>query len=160
MLIYQTVIYTGAAIVFSGSIIQIQVRRRRVGPLERVSKSQETSYRTPVEVKIKLTPTHWSTKTMATMELVVGSSTFQAKLKNSLIGGIIGSEFYFNAPDTIIPVSNEPSTFNNGRAWIVIRGKQAEKDIELALWRAEGGLAIWNSLVGAGAITEGVGYSH
>ncbi len=70
---------------------------------------------------------------------------------------VMGLEYYFPAAQTSIELSRSPSLIYRGD-WIVLTGRQAGKDIQVAITTMNDYtlLDAWNALVGAGAIPAGL----
>lgn len=68
--------------------------------------------------------------------------------------------YYFNAPETTIVVSRSPLRIygiDGRREWIVVRGKQGDREVQLSLTKTFFLDEVWNALVAAGAIPRSDG---
>jgi hypothetical protein len=113
--------------------------------------SEDLKYRTHVGVKYVLHSGSWSRKTLAGMELIVKSHTCQVTLSNPRIGGFLGCDWYFDAAKTNIETWEIPTSSDNHRKWIVLRGHEGGELVELALWNKFNQREIWAALVAAGS---------
>ena len=75
-------------------------------------------------------------------------------------GLIVVPSYYFNAPETTIAVSRSPMRIygiDGRREWIVVRGKQDDREVQLSLTKRFFLDEVWNALVAAGAIPRSDG---
>lgn len=128
-------------------MFQIQRRRSQLGPVRRKIEKETVTFRTPVDVKYLVPLGYWSVKTLAAMELVVKADGFQITLRSRVIGGILGSEWYFLSQESTIESSGEPNGVTFPRKWIVARTTQQNKGVAIAFKPRDGGSPSWNALV-------------
>ena len=97
----------------------------------------------------------WSRKTLGGMELIVRTDAIQLSLVFPALGGFLGSEWHFKAPQTTIEVSQAPSLRIYPRTWIVLRGRQLDKEAEVAVSPRDHLREAWDALVTGGATPVG-----
>ena len=148
----QYILWAAGAIVFATALAKTQRRRAKTKPLRRAVLDQNIVYRTRVDAKYVTNIGSWSIKTLGGMELIVRTNTFQVSLVFPVLGGWLGSEWYFKSDETKIEWSSAPSHRILDRNWIIIRGTENGNPVEVAVWKRDTQDVIWGALVTSGAL--------
>jgi hypothetical protein len=145
--------YVFPALVVAGitcALVRVQLKRRRLAPVRRHVEGEPVSFRTSVGVKYRPAKAYWSLKTLPGMELIVRADSFQITSKVGA-GSVLGGEWHFLGPDTTIEWSDAPARYLSTQKWIVVHGKEANEEVDLALRPPDSPRAAWDALVGVGA---------
>ena len=145
----QDLVFLGVPVLIGFGIWRVHRQREAAAPLRNQVIAQPITFRCPVAVKYwhRL---GWSTKVLRGMEIVVRDSSVQVSSVRPSIGAALGSEWYFEAANTSIEVSGEPSDLAK-REWIIIQPSDPQT-VRLALSASNGSNSqIWDSLLAAGA---------
>ena len=141
---------------------QIVFRRYQNAPLRREMRTQAITFRTELDwVKIP-DPPWWAREAedgLRGMELIVRGGMFEV---STVFRVVIGLEYCFRARETTIELSRNPLRIygmDTRREWIVVRGRQADRDIQLAMTKRHFLDDVWNALVAAGAVPTSGGSS-
>ncbi len=138
---------------------RIWSRRHRQAPLQREIRTRDVTFRAVLD-RVKVSepgrrPT-WAGVT-APMDLLVRGDAIEVSSAVAPVRVVMGLECYFPAAQTSIELSRSPSLIYRGD-WIVLTGRQAGRDIQVAITTMNdcAPLDAWNALVGAGAIPAGL----
>jgi hypothetical protein len=141
---------------------QIVLRRHRTASLRRDMRTQAITFRTELDwVKIA-DPPWWARETedgLRGMELIVRDGMVEV---STLFRAVIGLEYCFRARETTIELSRNPLRIygmDTRREWILVKGRQADRDIQLAMTKRHFLHDVWNALVAAGAVPTSGGPS-
>jgi hypothetical protein len=145
----QDLVFLGVPVLIGVGIWRVQRQREAAAPLRNQVMAQPITFRCPVAVKYRH-QLGWSTKVLRGMEIVVRDSSVQISTTRPSIGAALGSEWYFEAADTSIEVSDAPSDLTK-REWIVIQASEP-KAVRLALSATNGSNSqVWDALLVGGA---------
>lgn len=124
----------------------------RSTPLRREWKARAVTFRTELDW-VRYSPDG----EMRQLELIVRGDMFRV---GAPFGVFPGLSQYFRAPETMIEVSRSPLRIygiDGRREWIVVRGKQGDRDVQLSLTKRFFLDEVWNALAAAGAVTRSDG---
>jgi hypothetical protein len=138
---------------------RIWFRRHREAPLRREIRARDVTFRMiPDQVKVSDSGgwPKWA-GVSAPMGLFVRGDAIEVSSTVAPLRVVMGLEYYFPAAETPIELSRSPSRIYR-RDWIVLTGRQAGKDIQVAVTTMNRSrlLEAWNALVTAGAIPAGL----
>ncbi len=133
---------------------RIVLRRRREAPLRREIRAQSITFRTELGHVKTMTSRGWWTGPYGLIELIVRTDGFEVSSAIPPVRVALGLEYYFRACDTTIEVSQLPSGVYK-RDWIVIKGQQLDKEVQLAIAQKSSLHEAWNALARAGAVPIG-----
>ena len=146
-------LFVALAVVVAGTYLGFDVREwLRSAPLRREWKTRAVTFRTELRW-VRFPPDNH----MKRLELIVRGDMFRV---GAPFGLIVGPSYYFNAPETTIAVSRNPLRIygiDGRREWIVVRGKQGDREVQLSLTKRFFLDEVWNALVAAGAIPRSDG---
>jgi hypothetical protein len=147
----QYFLWAVAAIVIAATTTKIRRQRSKIAPIRKEILDQRIVFRTRVNAKYLTDAGGWSMKTLGGMELIVRANMIQVTLIFHALGGLLGSEWYFESEKTEIQHSTDPSPNFLVRDWIIIRSADLKRHAEVAIWSKENQVAIWSALVDSGA---------
>ena len=138
---------------------RIWSRRHREAPLRREIRARDVSFRMiPDQVRVS-DPGGWPkwAGVSAPMSLFVKGDAIEVSSTVAALRVVMGLEYYFPAAETSIELSRSPSRIFR-RDWIVLTGRQAGKDIQVAVTTTDRSSLVeaWSALVAAGAIPAGL----
>ena len=147
------ILFVALAVIVAGIYLGLDVREWfRSTPLRREWKTRAVTFRT--ELRWVRFPPDNETRGL---ELIVRGDMFRV---GAPFGLIVVPSYYFNAPETTIAVSRSPLRIygiDGRREWIVVRGKQGDREVQLSLTKRFFLDEVWNALVAAGAIPRSDG---
>jgi hypothetical protein len=82
------------------------------------------------------------------MQLIVNREGIQVILRRA--ARITGTEWYFKSPGTTAEASTDPSHGPNPKTWIILRGSEGGKSVEIAIRTRSQQRRAWDALVAAG----------
>jgi hypothetical protein len=146
-------LFVALAVVVAGIYLGLDVREWfRSTPLRREWKTRAVTFRTELRW-VRCPPDD----DVSRLELIVRGDMFRV---GAPFGLIVFPSYYFNAPETTIAVSRGPLRIygiDGRREWIVVRGKQGDREVQLSLTKRFFLDEVWNALVAAGAIPRSDG---
>jgi hypothetical protein len=147
------ILFAALAVVVAGTYLGFDLRAWfRSAPLRREWKARAVTFRTELSW-VRIPPDDETSR----MELIVRGDMFRI---GAPFGVIPGLSEYFRAPETTIEVSRSPLRIygiDGRREWIVVRGKQGDRDVQLSLTKRFFLDEVWNALAAAGAVTRSDG---
>lgn len=147
------ILFVALAVVVAGIYLGLDVREWfRSTPLRREWKTRAVTFRTELRW-VRFPPDNETRQ----LELIVRGDMFRV---GAPFGLIVVPSYYFNAPETTIAVSRSPLRIygiDGRREWIVVRGKQGDREVQLSLTKRFFLDEVWNALVAAGAIPRSDG---
>jgi hypothetical protein len=147
------ILFVALAVIVAGIYLGLDVREWfRSTPLRHEWKTRAVTFRT--ELRWVRFPPDNETRGL---ELIVRGDMFRV---GAPFGLIVVPSYYFNAPETTIAVSRSPLRIygiDGRREWIVVRGKQGDREVQLSLTKRFFLDEVWNALVAAGAIPRSDG---
>jgi hypothetical protein len=143
------VVLAGFALV----LFRVRKRHLRLAPIRESTTHEPVFLRTRAAVKPRLQFGHWSTKTLALMELSVGSQTVWLVTRPECVGAVLGSQWYFVARETQIRRTRGPRDPLQ-REWIVLHGMSGGAEVEIAVSTPIAPDIVWGALLQAGCKTD------
>ena len=137
---------------------RIWFRRHREAPLRREIRTRDVTFRAVLDrVKVSEPGRRTWAGVTAPMDLLVRGDAIEVSSTVAPVRVVMGLEYYFPAAQTSIELSRSPSLIYRGD-WIVLTGRQAGKDIQVAITTMNDSALVdaWNALAGAGAIPAGL----
>lgn len=141
----------GTFVVAMFAVVFVRVWRyqRSLAARQTLAVSELLTFRAPAQVKIRLHPGWWSTRTLAGMELCVGTRTVWVTPRPRGIGQALGNQWYFDGPSTQIARIDLPRR-NLRTPWIMLRGRSGSRDQEIAVSPETDFATAWQALTSAG----------
>ena len=125
-------------------------------PLRREMRTRPITFRTDqVWVRFPASPWRESGTAVRGMELIIRGDMFRVGAPFGL-----GLNYYFRAAETTIELSRNPLRIyglTGRREWIVVRGRQLDREVRLAMTKRYFLEDVWNALLGAGAVPTSAG---
>lgn len=144
-----TVVVAGAAAGL-GWVVRAWYRN---APLRREMRAQAITFQT------QLSWVKFSDREVRNPELIVRGEMFRVDASFGLLPNL---EYYFRAPGTTIELSRNPPRIygvETRQEWIVVRGSQAGRKIQLSMTTRYFLDDVWNALIAAGAVPTSGGPS-
>ncbi len=144
---------TVAVAVFLAGLLRLKKKDLRLAPIRESTTDEPVFLRTRAAVKPRLQFGLWSTKTLALMELSVGSQTVWLVTRPERVGMVLGSQWYFVARETRIRRTRGPRDPLQ-REWIVLHGTSGGAEVEIAVSTPIAPDIVWGALLQAGCKTD------
>jgi hypothetical protein len=146
------------AVVVAGLGLELR-EWRRSAPLRHQMRKQPVVFRTELR-RVRFPGRSWwgdERELVRWVELIIRGDLVRV---GAPFGLVMFPQCYFRAPETTIELSRNPLRIygiDSRDEWIVVRGRQAGREFQLAMTRRYFLDDVWNALVAAGAVPASAG---
>jgi hypothetical protein len=148
---FGTILIPCVILVFAVALYKVQVQTRRDGPLRKEVLSESILYRSSFPMKVKMA-SHWSTKTLGGMELIVTKSGAGMTLRVRGLSDVIGTQYWARSSDLHVRIEHIVRLpLSVGTDWVVLSSRTPNTSFDVAVLARDDQSTVIQALRDAGA---------